>query len=128
MAGWRPLKRRDFIRRLRALGFDGPFSGTRHQFRISASTARPSRPIPNTPCRKSECCFDKSNPSSRVRFLWMNGIPYNLVGDDVRSLKSIWKIEMSLVTSTPTKSESAARPGVYPAHARFHQSHAGTLE
>jgi hypothetical protein len=34
MAGWRPLKRRDFIRRLRALGFDGPYSGTRHQFMI----------------------------------------------------------------------------------------------
>ena len=32
MAAWRPLKRRDFIRKLRALGFDGPFSGTRHQF------------------------------------------------------------------------------------------------
>jgi hypothetical protein len=35
MAAWRPLKRRDFIRKLRALGFDGPFSGTRHQFMIS---------------------------------------------------------------------------------------------
>jgi hypothetical protein len=34
MAGWRPLKRREFIRRLRALGFDGPFSGTRHQFMV----------------------------------------------------------------------------------------------
>jgi len=34
MAGWRPLKRRNFIRRLRALGFDGPYSGTRHQFMI----------------------------------------------------------------------------------------------
>lgn len=32
MAGLRPLKRRDFIRKLRALGFDGPYSGTRHQF------------------------------------------------------------------------------------------------
>jgi hypothetical protein len=32
MAAWRPLKRREFIRRLRALGFDGPVSGTRHQF------------------------------------------------------------------------------------------------
>jgi hypothetical protein len=32
MAGWRPLKRRDFIRKLRALGFDGPYSGTPHQF------------------------------------------------------------------------------------------------
>ncbi len=32
MAGWRPLKRRDFIRKLRAVGFIGPYSGTRHQF------------------------------------------------------------------------------------------------
>jgi len=31
---WTPCKRRDFIRRLRQLGFDGPFSGTRHQFMI----------------------------------------------------------------------------------------------
>jgi hypothetical protein len=37
MAGWRPLKRRDFIRKLRALGFAGPYSGTRHQFMIFAS-------------------------------------------------------------------------------------------
>lgn len=34
MAAWRPLKRRDFIRKLRAPDFDGPFSGTRHQFLI----------------------------------------------------------------------------------------------
>lgn len=34
MAAWRPIKRREFIRRLRALGFDGPFSGTRHQFMV----------------------------------------------------------------------------------------------
>jgi predicted RNA binding protein YcfA (HicA-like mRNA interferase family) len=34
MAAWRPLKRRDFIRKLRALGFNGPFSGTRHQFMV----------------------------------------------------------------------------------------------
>jgi len=31
---WTPCKRRDFIRRLRILGFDGPFSGTRHQFMV----------------------------------------------------------------------------------------------
>ena len=34
MSRWTPCKRRDFIRRLRKLGFDGPFSGTRHQFMI----------------------------------------------------------------------------------------------
>lgn len=34
MTRWGPCKRRDFIRRLRKLGFDGPFSGARHQFMI----------------------------------------------------------------------------------------------
>ncbi len=34
MSPWRPCRRREFIRRLRALGFDGPFSGTRHQFLV----------------------------------------------------------------------------------------------
>jgi hypothetical protein len=31
---WTPCKRADFIRKLRQLGFDGPYSGTRHQFMI----------------------------------------------------------------------------------------------
>ena len=30
MDRWRPCKRRDFIRKLRALGFDPPEAGTRH--------------------------------------------------------------------------------------------------
>jgi hypothetical protein len=34
MGGWGPSKRREFIRRLRQLGFVGPVSGTRHQFMI----------------------------------------------------------------------------------------------
>lgn len=34
MSRWLPCKRRDFIRRLREIGFDGPFSGTRHQFMV----------------------------------------------------------------------------------------------
>jgi hypothetical protein len=34
MSRWVPCKRRDFIRRLRKLGFDGPYSGTRHQFMV----------------------------------------------------------------------------------------------
>lgn len=34
MSRWTPCKRRDFIRRLKQLGFDGPFAGTRHQFMI----------------------------------------------------------------------------------------------
>lgn len=34
MSRWTPCKRRDFIRRLRQLGFEGPFSGTRHQFML----------------------------------------------------------------------------------------------
>ena len=31
---WTPCKRRDFIKKLRRLGFDGPFSGSRHQFMV----------------------------------------------------------------------------------------------
>lgn len=34
MSRWTPSKRSDFIRRLRALGFDGPFSGGRHSFML----------------------------------------------------------------------------------------------
>ena len=34
MSRWRRCKRQNFIRRLRKLGFDGPFSGTRHQFMV----------------------------------------------------------------------------------------------
>lgn len=34
MNRWTPCKRRVFIQRLRALGFDGPYSGTRHQFMV----------------------------------------------------------------------------------------------
>jgi len=29
-----PVSRREFIRRLRALGFDGPYAGGRHQFMV----------------------------------------------------------------------------------------------
>ena len=31
MSRWRPCKRRDLVRKLRALGFGGPYIGTRHQ-------------------------------------------------------------------------------------------------
>lgn len=34
MPKWSPCKRSDFIRRLRQLGFEGVFSGARHQFMI----------------------------------------------------------------------------------------------
>ena len=34
MSRWTPCKRRDFIRRLRRLGFDGPFVGGQHHFMV----------------------------------------------------------------------------------------------
>lgn len=34
MSRWTPCKRRDFIRRLQQLGFEGPYSGARHQFMV----------------------------------------------------------------------------------------------
>ncbi len=37
MHQWRPCKRRIFIKRLRKLGFEGPYSGTRHQFMVYES-------------------------------------------------------------------------------------------
>lgn len=34
MSQWHPCKRRDFIKKLRQLDFEGPYSGTRHQFMV----------------------------------------------------------------------------------------------
>ena len=34
MSQWQPCKRRLFIKRLRKLGFDGPYAGSRHQFMV----------------------------------------------------------------------------------------------
>jgi hypothetical protein len=34
MSQWKPCKRRLFIKRLCKIGFEGPYSGTRHQFMI----------------------------------------------------------------------------------------------
>jgi hypothetical protein len=31
---WVPCKRKQFVRKLRKLGFDGPFTGTRHHFMV----------------------------------------------------------------------------------------------
>ena len=34
MSRWTPCKRRDFISKIHKLGFEGPYSGTRHQFMV----------------------------------------------------------------------------------------------
>lgn len=34
MSRWTPCKRRDFVKKLRKLGFEGAFSGTKHQFMV----------------------------------------------------------------------------------------------
>lgn len=34
MSPWSPCKRKDFILRLCRIGFEGPFSGTRHHFMV----------------------------------------------------------------------------------------------
>jgi predicted RNA binding protein YcfA (HicA-like mRNA interferase family) len=38
MPPFRSLKRKDLIRYLKQLGFDGPYSGTKHQFMIEGDT------------------------------------------------------------------------------------------
>ena len=51
MSRWTPCKRRDFVRRLRQLGYDGPLSGTKHQFMIYKQhrMAIPSNPEYSVP-------------------------------------------------------------------------------
>ncbi len=34
MSQWQPCKRRIFIKKLRKLNFDGPYTGTRHNFMV----------------------------------------------------------------------------------------------
>jgi hypothetical protein len=34
LSRWTPTKRRDLVRKLRALGFEGPFSGGSHQYMV----------------------------------------------------------------------------------------------
>lgn len=34
MKSWNPCKRKDFISKLKALGFKGPYAGAKHQFMI----------------------------------------------------------------------------------------------
>lgn len=34
MNRWTPVERSEFVRRVRKLGFEGPYSGTRHQFLV----------------------------------------------------------------------------------------------
>jgi predicted RNA binding protein YcfA (HicA-like mRNA interferase family) len=34
MSRWNPCRRNDFIRRLRRLGFEGLYSGSKHQFMV----------------------------------------------------------------------------------------------
>lgn len=34
MSRWIPCRHRDFVKKLRRIGFEGPYSGTRHQFMV----------------------------------------------------------------------------------------------
>ena len=54
MSRWTPCSRRVFVRRLRALGFDGPWSGSRHQFMVFAGhrLALPSNDEYSVPQRR----------------------------------------------------------------------------
>ena len=51
MSRWSPCKRRVFLRRLRKLGFEGPYAGTRHQFMVyeQQRLAVPSNPEYSVP-------------------------------------------------------------------------------
>ena len=38
MPALKPISRRDLVRRLRALGFEGPYAGGRHEFMVRGNT------------------------------------------------------------------------------------------
>jgi len=66
MAGWNPTKRREFIRKLRALGFVGPYRGTRHEFLVFGERRQtiPSNPDYSVPqlrmlLRQAETILDR---------------------------------------------------------------------
>lgn len=37
MSRWKPCKRKDFIKKLHSIGFEGPYSGAKHQFMITSN-------------------------------------------------------------------------------------------
>ena len=47
MSRWTPCKRHEFIRRLQKLRFEGPYSGTRHQFMVPAQYRLAIPPTPS---------------------------------------------------------------------------------
>jgi predicted RNA binding protein YcfA (HicA-like mRNA interferase family) len=47
MAALSPCSRREFIRKLRALGYDGPYPGGRHQYMTKTGAATVTVPNPH---------------------------------------------------------------------------------
>ena len=67
MSLWRPCKRRLFLKRLRKIGFDGPYSGARYEFMIYKnlrlsipSNAEYSIPQPRMMIREIESIIERS--------------------------------------------------------------------
>lgn len=51
MSRWNPCKRNEFVKRLRGLGFEGAYSGTKHQFMVyqNSRLTIPSNPEYSVP-------------------------------------------------------------------------------
>ncbi|MFZ5494015.1 MAG: type II toxin-antitoxin system HicA family toxin [Verrucomicrobiota bacterium] len=76
MAGLHPLKRREFIRRLRVLGFAGPLHGARHEFMVFGqkrqtipSNAEFSVPQVKMLLRQVEAILGRSIPADKWELL-----------------------------------------------------------
>jgi len=70
MAGWTPCERRDFIRKLRALGFSRPEPGGRHFYMRYGEHTIPSPIIPNSLFPSLRCCSGRSRRSWGGRSPW----------------------------------------------------------
>jgi hypothetical protein len=76
MSQWRPCKRNDFVRRLRQLGFDGLYSGAKHQFMVYGNhrLTIPSNKEYSAP--QLRMMIAKLRGFSAGRFSLMNGSRY----------------------------------------------------
>jgi predicted RNA binding protein YcfA (HicA-like mRNA interferase family) len=54
MTRWNPCKRNDFIKRLGGLGFEGAYSGAKHQFMVYGQNHLTVPLTPNTQCLNCE--------------------------------------------------------------------------
>jgi hypothetical protein len=76
MPRWSPCKRQDFIRRLHQLGFEGVYSGAKHQFMIIGQNRLTLPSTLSIAFRWFESCYGKSSIYWVEKSAWRSGLGY----------------------------------------------------